>query len=484
MAITKSYQAVDEVTLDLFSSYAPSPVVECPQFEDRGRAIKATLTSKGEKYSVPAGHVPHVYMLKFDGKVVDNLCEYEDDKVMIELTKQMTFVEGDNIIKVAIVNSVTSAVVQSATILLKVLCGPNVADPEKSSDEYKAMDQILAEVEKWGQLVEDNEQNIQDVIDNMSAIEAAPSNAQAAQNSADEAKRYADLAQQVSQGAVGFYENEASLKQAHPTAQDGNWAIIGETDTIWVWDSDTNKWRDTLERIDLSGYYSKTESDERYASKEQGAKADSALQPAGDSSNTTITFAAASTRANIATGEKLSVIMGKLAKWFADLKAVAWSGSYNDLSNKPTALKNPQALTISLNGESQGAYDGSSAKSVNVTPDSIGAIPKDNAKTLASGITWGSGSTLTPDEWDDYAIIQLSSNYGRAIIRRLPKNGSTFALFASNTADYINITCVTITRNSTGGSLALSILTSLRLSTSGITKNVTEFNIYQIDGLV
>lgn len=58
---------------------------------------------------------------------------------------------------------------------------------------------------------------------------------------------------------------------------------------------------------------------------------------------------------------------------------VATSGSYNDLSNKPTiptipgALKNPNALTISLNGTSQGAYDGSAAKSINITASSVGA---------------------------------------------------------------------------------------------------------------
>ena len=58
---------------------------------------------------------------------------------------------------------------------------------------------------------------------------------------------------------------------------------------------------------------------------------------------------------------------------------VATSGSYNDLKDKPTiptvpsAIKNPNALTISLNGTSQGAYDGSAAKSINVTPASIGA---------------------------------------------------------------------------------------------------------------
>lgn len=39
----------------------------------------------------------------------------------------------------------------------------------------------------------------------------------------------------------------------------------------------------------------------------------------------------------------------------------------------PSSLKNPHALTISLNGTSQGPYDGSAAKSINITPSSIGA---------------------------------------------------------------------------------------------------------------
>jgi hypothetical protein len=39
----------------------------------------------------------------------------------------------------------------------------------------------------------------------------------------------------------------------------------------------------------------------------------------------------------------------------------------------PSSLKNPHALTISLNGTSQGPYDGSAAKNINITPGSIGA---------------------------------------------------------------------------------------------------------------
>lgn len=50
----------------------------------------------------------------------------------------------------------------------------------------------------------------------------------------------------------------------------------------------------------------------------------------------TPTFTEASTRNNIASGEKLSVIMGKIQKFFNDLKTVAFSGSYTDLTNKPT----------------------------------------------------------------------------------------------------------------------------------------------------
>lgn len=77
---------------------------------------------------------------------------------------------------------------------------------------------------------------------------------------------------------------------------DSDWELIGNT------------------QIDLSNYLTKT----------------------GDASNTTAAFAVAGTRANIATGESLAVIFGKVAKYLADLKDVAFSGSYNDLSDTPT----------------------------------------------------------------------------------------------------------------------------------------------------
>lgn len=51
-------------------------------------------------------------------------------------------------------------------------------------------------------------------------------------------------------------------------------------------------------------------------------------------------FTVADKRENIASKEKISKILGKIAKFFADLKTVAFSGKYNDLDGKPAIVNN------------------------------------------------------------------------------------------------------------------------------------------------
>ena len=65
-----------------------------------------------------------------------------------------------------------------------------------------------------------------------------------------------------------------------------------------------------------------------------------AVAEEGDASDATVAFSAASERVNITTGEKVSALFSKIAKWLSDLKPVAFSGSYDDLSNKPTIPAN------------------------------------------------------------------------------------------------------------------------------------------------
>ena len=47
-------------------------------------------------------------------------------------------------------------------------------------------------------------------------------------------------------------------------------------------------------------------------------------------------FTVAGTRSNIQSGQAMKTILGMLSRWYTDLKTVAWSGKYNDLTDKPT----------------------------------------------------------------------------------------------------------------------------------------------------
>lgn len=66
----------------------------------------------------------------------------------------------------------------------------------------------------------------------------------------------------------GYFANPAALQEAVPTGVDGDYAIVGTTDTIWMWDSDTQAWVDSHKATDLSNYYTKGEADNLLSQKE------------------------------------------------------------------------------------------------------------------------------------------------------------------------------------------------------------------------
>ena len=43
----------------------------------------------------------------------------------------------------------------------------------------------------------------------------------------------------------GYFATQAALEEAYPTGEAGDYAIVGSTDTVWLWDSDTNAWVDS-----------------------------------------------------------------------------------------------------------------------------------------------------------------------------------------------------------------------------------------------
>ena len=110
------------------------------------------------------------------------------------------------------------------------------------------------------------------------------------------------------------------------------------------------------------------------------------------------TFTEATTRNNIASGEKLSVIFGKIQKFFNDLKTVAFSGSYSDLSDKPTIPTSASGISYDNTDSGlsatdvQGAVDEVAQKMGNVRMLKRWENPNPSADFERQAVTLSSGN--------------------------------------------------------------------------------------------
>lgn len=109
----------------------------------------------------------------------------------------------------------------------------------------------------------------------------------------------------------------------------------------------------------------------------------------GDGSDLTAAFTSAESREAIATGETAATLWGKVSKWLSDLKAVAFSGQYADLTGAPTAM--PPTAHAATHGT--GGADA-------ITPASIGAQPTITATGLLKGN--GAGGVTAASAGTDY----------------------------------------------------------------------------------
>nr|DAH60439.1 MAG TPA: baseplate protein [Caudoviricetes sp.] len=91
-----------------------------------------------------------------------------------------------------------------------------------------------------------------------SAAKASESNAKASETESAKnlqgTKEYFEQVRTITIGAQGWYATPEALKAAVPVGENGWWAVVGTTDTIWTWDGDTGAWVDTRKEVDLSDY--------------------------------------------------------------------------------------------------------------------------------------------------------------------------------------------------------------------------------------
>ena len=57
---------------------------------------------------------------------------------------------------------------------------------------------------------------------------------------------------------LGYYATLTDLQTAYPTAEAGDWAIVGATDTVWIWDDTTSAWVDSDQKGQVTSVNNQT----------------------------------------------------------------------------------------------------------------------------------------------------------------------------------------------------------------------------------
>ena len=247
------------------------------------------------------------------------------------------------------------------------------------------------------------------------------------------------------------------------------------------------------------------------------AYADTKLAKAGDGSNVTAKFTAASSRTNIATGEKLSAIFGKIAKWLADLGTLAFkssvaksdlaAGVQASLDKADTALQS--APVTSVNGQTGEVtvsvpdastttplMDGTASYGSGTTyargnhrhPTDTTRVPTNrtiNGKSLASNITLGVmySATLTASSWttagawktQTVSVTGLKATYNAAPFVDVTLTGTDAAGDAELAAAWLGIS-ETLIADTAANSITIKFPATVDTPTANIPITITTYD--------
>lgn len=157
------------------------------------------------------------------------------------------------------------------------------------------------------------------------------------------------------------------------------------------------------------------------------------LDKTGDGSNVTAAFTAASTRVNVATGEKLSVLFSKIAKWFSDLGSLAF---------KSTVAKSDLASDVQASlGKADSALQSAPVTSVNSKTGAVSLAKGDVGLGNVDNVKQYSKNNPPP-----YPVTSVNGKTGAVTVsvptvpsttNILKGNGSGGLVAATRGSDYI-----------------------------------------------
>lgn len=149
------------------------------------------------------------------------------------------------------------------------------------------------------------------------------------------------------------------------------------------------------------------------------------LDTNGDGSQVTVAFPTAEGRVNPTTGDSLQVLFGKVLRFFKDLKTVAFTGSYSDLSDKPaipTTAAQVQAIPAAQKGAVGGVaeLDGTGKVPAIQLPSFVDDVVEGYIVGSPMGADWLSatvgGGAFAPEAGKIY-IVLTAGDYERRTYR-------------------------------------------------------------------
>ena len=142
-------------------------------------------------------------------------------------------------------------------------------------------------------------------------------------------------------------------------------------------------------------------------------------------------------RKNLTSGEKIHLMLGKISKFFSDMKAIAFSGSYNDLVDKPkipTVLNNQTTTEEGFALDARQAnpnIDGTLAKQVADLNGSLNNVAPKGESVLCS-----SDGIVSLSIYNDSLYIKYNKDVSKDYYAELAISTSGTVLITNDSSGY------------------------------------------------
>lgn len=409
---------IQRITVEV-DGESPFEYVIAKQGEANSRIVEIELMEKSVAYNILEGVKAMVKYRKPDGKKVLNDCTYSGNIVTVTYTEQMLAAYGTGKGEIMLVKG--TEIIKSATFWTKVVETVYKENGLISDDELVSLAGTLIEVNQTLEkidsavtgaetAVEEAEQALQQAEEMQQSCTAATENANQAAENCNTAT--ADMQQKCNEAVesanAATTAAENATENANKATADCNAAIADMqqkcNEAVESANAATTAAEEVTENANQITADCNTAIQNATAATEGANQAaekcndiiDGLTPRIGEDGNWYVGKEDTGVKANggitVYDGfDSESTINAASARTVKDLKEGLESHTHtrSEITDFPTTMKNPNALTVKFNGTSQGTYDGSIAKEIDITPSGIGAAASSHTHSYAGSSSAG-----------------------------------------------------------------------------------------------